>query len=712
MKIRIHMFCLAVAMTCCCLNIVGQTAFDASRVQTNAIGEIQDLYLLGENEYGQQIWYNNVPSKYIFGFVDIRYINGTDKELLNADYSRTRHNGHDANSARTAIMNIFFKRTTHGIGGSGLTADVCLVVVGETHAWSKLMFFDKSHMDKINDCIDNGIRLYAITELVAEDPVLDERKVQYTQALKWNVSPITDSTLQKVDIMASYNSGKSWNVVHTSNHCCDSITLQIPRTTSNVQYKAVASIREKFKFYFMDNLSQLTSETSDYTIKRHAMPIVMSVDDIRKGFTNARYLTDRSYSPKVTWKMDENFAEAFGSGVIECCPYNTGNHWQKLADITSASGSQTVNVPVCSDSLLFRIIVKPKSVMKQFDDSTTTTLLATSTSAPAFTQIALEESLDNCFDAETNRLTPTLAYAMNDDLYQTRVGAAYIYYCTDFNETWKLAHTINNPQQKDNIQISIPANASFYKFRIFMANMSNNDIATNEIVYGPKSYSETLVLDDTTAYQAMNSYDREVKVLRSFSNGRIGTICLPFALTADQMTAGFGTEAEVYEYTNLTGTVMNFSKVESMEAGKPYLVQTAEDKDYLVFNNVYIDDETQPLPSDISTDYIFTGTFSPYLMKGDRTELFLATDGKLKYPSSTNGQANHLRGYRAFFQINNNTADETKINLNGEVTSVSRPIADVNCSTKIYNLNGQCVGNNLNNMPKGVYIINGKKIVK
>lgn len=709
MKIRIHIFCLAVAMTCCCLNMVAQTAFDAFKVQSNAKGGAKDLYLLGENEYGQQIWYNNIPS---LNTTSIRYINGSDKELLTADYRRTRHNGHDANSDQSLIIKFFGGHARTTLGNKGLRADICLVVVGETHVWSKWMYFDKAYIDKINDCIDNGIRLYARTELIAAEPVLDETHVQYTQVLKWNVSPITDSTLQKVDIMASYNSGKSWKVVHTGNHCCDSIILQIPRTASNVQYKAVASIRERYKFYFMDNLSQLTNETSDYIIKRHAMPVVMSVDDIRKDFTDAKYLADRSYSPKVTWIMDENIAEAFGSGVLECCPYNTGNHWQKIADITSASGSQTVNVPVCSDSLLFRIIVKPKSDMLQFDDSTTTMLLATSTSAPAFTQLMQEESLDNCFDAETNRLTPTLTYAMNDDLYQTRVGPAYIYYSTDYGTTWTLAQTINNPQQNGSVRLSIPANGSIYMFRMCVANMTNNDIAPNEIISDPTSYTEALVLDDTIAYQPTNSYDRQVKVLRSFTNGRIGTVCLPFALTADQMTAGFGAEAEVYEYTDLTGTVMNFSKVESMEAGKPYLVKTAEDKAYLVFNNVYIDDETQPQPSDISTDYVFAGTFSPYLMKGDGTELFLATDGKLKYPSSTNGQANRLRGYRAFFQINNNTADETKINLGGEVTSLSRPIVDVNRSTKIYNLNGQCVGNNPNTLPKGVYIINGKKIVK
>ncbi len=708
MMTKTRIFCLAAAIVCFCLNMVAQTAFEASRVEANVVSKRKDLYLLGKNEHGQQIWYGQ------FNFVswkaseDIRYVNGSDIELKIANYNTTRHNGRDANERPLQ----FLRKDRYGIG---MGSDGCIfeLVIGETHLMNFMAYFDNNHTEKINNCIENGIRLYAKTNLIAQEPVLNKTLSRYTQTLKWNISPITDSTLQKVDIMASFDNGESWQIVYTSNRCIGSNMLDIPHSAASVQYKAVASIREKYKPYFMEDLSQLTSQTPIYILKRFAMPAVMSVDNIRKDFTDNKQIDGRSYAPTVTWNINTYIAYAFGSGVLECCPYKTGGHWQKLADITSASGSLTVNVPVSSDSLLFRLTVKPKSTMKQFDDSTTTVLLATTpTSAPEFTQIALEETLNNCFDAETNSLTPTLTYAMNDDLYQTRLGAAYIYYSTDFGNTWTLAKTVKNPQQNGSVRLSIPASASVYMFRIFMANMIDNAIATNEITSEPTSYSETLVLDDAVAYQPINSYDRQVKVLRSFGNGRIGTICLPFALTADQIAAGFGAEAEVYEYTSLTGTVMNFTKVDNMEAGRPYLIRTAEDKDYLVFNNVYIDDETQPLPSDISTDYVFSGTFGPYLMKGDGTELFLATDGKLKYPSSTDGQANKLRGYRAFFQISNNTADEAKININGDVTSLSLPIADMERSTKIYNLNGQCVGNSLNTLPNGVYIMNGKKIIK
>lgn len=98
MMTKTRIFCLAAAMVCFCLNTVAQVTFEASRVEASICGERSDLYLLGENELGQQIWYGQ------FNFVNwkrsenIRYVNGSNIELKPAKYNYTRHNGRDANS--------------------------------------------------------------------------------------------------------------------------------------------------------------------------------------------------------------------------------------------------------------------------------------------------------------------------------------------------------------------------------------------------------------------------------------------------------------------------------------------------------------------------------------------------------------------------------------------------------------------------------------
>ena len=43
---------------------------------------------------------------------------------------------------------------------------------------------------------------------------------------------------------------------------------------------------------------------------------------------------------------------------------------------------------------------------------------------------------------------------------------------------------------------------------------------------------------------------------------------------------------------------------------------------------------------------------------------------------------------------------------------INSVVADVQTNGKVYNLNGVCVGNNLNVLPKGLYIVNGKKVSK
>ncbi len=43
--------------------------------------------------------------------------------------------------------------------------------------------------------------------------------------------------------------------------------------------------------------------------------------------------------------------------------------------------------------------------------------------------------------------------------------------------------------------------------------------------------------------------------------------------------------------------------------------------------------------------------------------------------------------------------------------AITRPYMLTNKTMKVYNLNGQYVGSTLSNLPKGVYIVNGHKLI-
>ena len=48
----------------------------------------------------------------------------------------------------------------------------------------------------------------------------------------------------------------------------------------------------------------------------------------------------------------------------------------------------------------------------------------------------------------------------------------------------------------------------------------------------------------------------------------------------------------------------------------------------------------------------------------------------------------------------------------GEVTGINNAEVITNNNNKVYNLQGIHMNNNLNTLPKGVYVVGGKKIIK
>ena len=49
--------------------------------------------------------------------------------------------------------------------------------------------------------------------------------------------------------------------------------------------------------------------------------------------------------------------------------------------------------------------------------------------------------------------------------------------------------------------------------------------------------------------------------------------------------------------------------------------------------------------------------------------------------------------------------------FDSEVNSINTQIADKSAKGNIYNVNGQLMGTQKSNLPKGLYIVNGKKMV-
>ena len=200
------------------------------------------------------------------------------------------------------------------------------------------------------------------------------------------------------------------------------------------------------------------------------------------------------------------------------------------------------------------------------------------------------------------------------------------------------------------------------------------------------------------------------------------TICLPFTITKKDFEGKIGYDTKLRELSAINGSSFEFGKVDdkTMKAGVPYLIMidntdTSITKDLgtVTFTNTKLEtaEGTSVSPKD---GYAFVGILQATDLKTDGTDLFLGGTGdKLLIPIPSDKT---LSGGKAYFQVpSKDIGTNAKVNIDGVETSAIEALHNdilLNTDNKVYNLNGQMVGTDIENMPKGIYIYKGKKIIK
>ena len=201
----------------------------------------------------------------------------------------------------------------------------------------------------------------------------------------------------------------------------------------------------------------------------------------------------------------------------------------------------------------------------------------------------------------------------------------------------------------------------------------------------------------------------DVKLARTLTANVWNTICLPFDVKAEQIADVLKSAGNVkeFDHEDASKQTIYFKDATAMVAGKPYLIKPTESAKELVFKGVKITEYSAS--SSLGNDYGVCGTFVPYKLSTDGTDLFLKTDGKFYVPAE--GKET-MKGFRAFFIVPKNTT-AAALNLSfGDATGISGVAADAEKNVKVYNVNGQYVGTSLEALPKGLYIVGGKKVLK
>lgn len=220
----------------------------------------------------------------------------------------------------------------------------------------------------------------------------------------------------------------------------------------------------------------------------------------------------------------------------------------------------------------------------------------------------------------------------------------------------------------------------------------------------------------------------DVRMTRSINANKWSTIVLPFTLTKAKAQAAFGDDVQLAEFSGFFAdygdddenviplsitmkfTTYTMGTGKNMKGGKPYLIKTSKDITSFVADQCSLVGEVTPVSvtdEERDIDGKFIGSFVKTTVPEDG--LFISNE---KFWYST-GKTN-INGFRGWFDLGAVLGKETDfevkmyIDIDGEETSVEGISVSVP-EGAIYDLSGR----KLNNVPqKGIYIVNGKKVMK
>lgn len=196
-----------------------------------------------------------------------------------------------------------------------------------------------------------------------------------------------------------------------------------------------------------------------------------------------------------------------------------------------------------------------------------------------------------------------------------------------------------------------------------------------------------------------------------FHDNAWNTLCLPFDV-ADASAAFDGAEIREIDLSKCTGNTIQFVPATEIKAGVPYIIKwnenVAEAQTFeKTFEGVTLVAERKPVK--VNNDISFTGFYNKTTAdKLGESVAAIGAENKLFKVAS-----GEMKGFRAAFVLNSNAQPSAiKLVIDGTATGIEDlEIDGVKANGRVYNLNGQYVGNSLNGLQPGLYIQNGKKII-
>lgn len=226
---------------------------------------------------------------------------------------------------------------------------------------------------------------------------------------------------------------------------------------------------------------------------------------------------------------------------------------------------------------------------------------------------------------------------------------------------------------------------------------ANLTITEGNAFHAPKAFTATQV-----------SYDRAFK----FGNNYVSSFVLPFAMNTNDV------DGKVYKFHAVNGDNVNFTEVtELLEANVPYLIvaNSANPFSTALAKEVKIEatPETMKVTANNAPDFAHIGSYNTTKVTSDDITTYYGYTGG-NFVKAKNGT---LNPFRTLIKATGTTATQFSLKLDGEVTGIIGVNTELG-KVDVYNLEGKLVRSQveaataLQGLEKGVYVINGKKVMK
>lgn len=261
---------------------------------------------------------------------------------------------------------------------------------------------------------------------------------------------------------------------------------------------------------------------------------------------------------------------------------------------------------------------------------------------------------------------------------------------------------------------------------------THEQIEYKEIPFNIEIIEDRITLDENSTEVPGTYTNQNVKVLRTINANEWSTICLPFAMTADQVKDAFGEDVLFADFTgyeatsdgsNVTAINVKFNSLnatsEGLIANHPCLIKVSKAVTEFIVNGVDVVPEDNPTIAAVERTKKqwseLIGNYTAEKVLGEDGYVLFLSGGKFYY---TKGKSK-MKAYRAYFDFYDELEDKTvsaSAKIGFSVDDVADGIDGLRTSIPaegIYDLSGRKIkleDDDLSRLPKGVYIVDGKKV--